>query len=79
MLITAHYDNSEKNKYNPDPTKTVRFGDPTYDEMMVGYFDYLPAARVRQVAKIDRKAYDEYAGDYAVGPQVFKLPERATS
>ena len=73
LLVTAHYDNSEKNKYNPDPTKTVRFGDPTYDEMMVGYFDYVPAARIRKVAKIDLKTYDEYAGDYAIGPQVFTI------
>jgi len=73
MLVTAHYDNSAKNKYNPDPTKTVRFGDPTYDEMMVGYFDYVSTARVRKVAKIDFKTYDAYVGDYAIGPQVFTI------
>ena len=73
MLVTAHYDNSSKNKYNPDPAKTVRFGDPTYDEMMVGYFDYISAARARKIAKIDLKAYDEYAGEYAFGPQVFTV------
>jgi hypothetical protein len=37
----AHFDNSSKNKYNPDPTKAVRFGDPTYDEMMIGFMDYI--------------------------------------
>src|SRR6185295_5909676 len=57
----------------PDPQKQVRFGDPTYDEMMVGYFDYVSAARVRKVAKIDTTAYDAYAGDYAIGPQIFKV------
>ena len=36
----AHFDNSPKNKYNPDPTKPVRFGDPTYDEMMIGFVEY---------------------------------------
>jgi hypothetical protein len=41
MIITAHFDNSPKNKYNPDPTKAVRWGDPTYDEMMIGWMDYL--------------------------------------
>lgn len=35
----AHYDNSEKNLANPDPDKTVGWGDQTYDEMMIGYFD----------------------------------------
>jgi hypothetical protein len=36
----AHFDNSPKNKYNPDPSKPVRFGDPTYDEMMIGFVEY---------------------------------------
>ncbi|HTG15288.1 MAG TPA: thiol-disulfide isomerase [Blastocatellia bacterium] len=36
----AHFDNSAKNKYNPDATKAVRFGDPTYDEMMIGFVEY---------------------------------------
>ena len=41
MIVTAHFDNSKKNKYNPDPTKDVRWGDPTYDEMMIGWMDLL--------------------------------------
>ena len=36
---TAWYDNSAANKSNPDPTKDVRWGDPTYDEMMIGWMD----------------------------------------
>lgn len=73
MLVTAHYDNSSKNKYNPDPSKTVRFGDPTYDEMMVGYFDYISTAKLRTAAKIDPRIYDAYAGEYALGPQLFTV------
>lgn len=38
--VNAHFDNSPKNKDNPDPSKTVRWGDPTYDEMMIGWVDY---------------------------------------
>jgi hypothetical protein len=30
------YDNSPKNKFNPDPTQTVRWGEGTSDEMMQG-------------------------------------------
>ena len=37
----AHFDNSAKNKYNPDPTKEVRWGDQTWEEMMIGWFDYI--------------------------------------
>jgi hypothetical protein len=40
VKVTANYDNSTKNKHNPDPTKAVRAGEPTYDEMMAGFVDY---------------------------------------
>jgi cytochrome c553 len=30
----AYYDNSPNNPYNPDPSKEVRWGDQTFDEMM---------------------------------------------
>ncbi len=39
VQCVAHFDNSEDNIANPDPTKTVRWGDQTFDEMMIGYFD----------------------------------------
>ena len=35
----AHYDNSAENLANPDPNATVKWGDQTDDEMMIGYFD----------------------------------------
>ncbi len=35
----AHYDNSANNRFNPDPTKEVRFGEQTWEEMMFGFFD----------------------------------------
>ncbi len=34
----AHYDNSPENPTNPDPTRWVRFGEQTWDEMMIGWF-----------------------------------------
>jgi hypothetical protein len=37
----AHFDNSARNKYNPDPAKEVRWGDQTWEEMMIGWFDYV--------------------------------------
>lgn len=36
---TAHFDNSAANPLNPDPTKAVRFGPQSWDEMMIGYFE----------------------------------------
>jgi thiol-disulfide isomerase/thioredoxin len=41
--VVAHYDNSPFNPYNPDPTKTVKEGDQTYDEMMYGFLFYTVA------------------------------------
>lgn len=38
---TAHYDNSADNPNNPDPTKTVFWGDQTWEEMMIGFVDYV--------------------------------------
>ena len=40
MKITAVFDNSAGNPANPDPTKTVRWGPQTTDEMMIGYVEY---------------------------------------
>jgi hypothetical protein len=39
----ALYDNSPFNPYNPDPKKTVKNGDQTYEEMMNGFFFYVDA------------------------------------
>ena len=36
----AHFDNSTNNKFNPDPAKEVRWGDQTWEEMMIGWFGY---------------------------------------
>jgi peroxiredoxin len=36
----AHFDNSANNPWNPDPTATVRFGEQTWEEMMIGFLDY---------------------------------------
>ncbi|MBX3279568.1 MAG: cytochrome c [Acidobacteria bacterium] len=36
----AHYDNSAGNKFNPDPTKDVKWGDQTWEEMMIGWTSF---------------------------------------
>jgi peroxiredoxin len=35
----AVYDNSAANLSNPDPAKTIHWGDQSWDEMMLGFFD----------------------------------------
>lgn len=37
---TAVFDNSAENPWNPDPTARVEWGDQTWQEMMIGYFEY---------------------------------------
>ena len=53
LKVTMHYDNSSGNRYNPDPTATVRWGEQTWEEMMLGYYGTLEppgstATRTRQ-------------------------------
>lgn len=44
LEIIAHYDNSANNKFNPDPTKEVRWGDQTWEEMLAAFVDFaIPA------------------------------------
>jgi len=49
LQAVAWYDNSAKNPHNPDPNAVVRWGEQTYDEMMVGFFDVaVPASMDKQ-------------------------------
>ena len=40
VRVTAVFDNSAGNPANPDPTRTVRWGPQTSDEMLIGYLEY---------------------------------------
>ncbi len=45
---TAHFDNSADNLNNPDPQKAVRWGEQTWEEMMIGFVDYTFAAKPKK-------------------------------
>ena len=51
LQAVAWYDNSRDNPHNPDPDAAVRWGEQTYDEMMVGFFD------VAVPANVDKQSY----------------------
>jgi hypothetical protein len=51
LQAVAWYDNSANNPHNPDPNAAVRWGEQTYDEMMVGFFD------VAVAADLDKRGY----------------------
>jgi hypothetical protein len=38
LKVTMHYDNSRANRFNPDPGAEVRWGEQTWEEMMLGYY-----------------------------------------
>ena len=49
LQAVAWFDNSRSNPHNPDPKAEVRWGEQTYDEMMVGFFDMaVPAGMDKQ-------------------------------
>jgi peroxiredoxin len=54
---TAHFDNSAENPNNPDPKARVRWGDQTWQEMMIGFVDYAVIGEKKPVKdeKSDRK------------------------
>lgn len=39
VICTATFDNSESNLANPDASRPVRWGDQSWEEMMIGFFD----------------------------------------
>ena len=51
LQAVAWFDNSRNNPHNPDPDAEVRWGEQTYDEMMVGFFD------VAVEAHLDKRAF----------------------
>jgi hypothetical protein len=56
LKITAVFDNSAGNPANPDPGATVRWGQQTFQEMMIGYVEFYTAADspVRSTRKLSR-------------------------
>lgn len=42
LHCVAHFDNSEDNPANPAPEKAVRWGQQSWDEMMIGFFEFVP-------------------------------------
>jgi len=46
LQAVAWYNNSSHNPHNPDPESAVTWGDQTYNEMMVGFFDVAVPANV---------------------------------
>lgn len=62
LQAVAIFDNSKKNPHNPDPTAEVMWGDQTYQEMMVGFFDVAVAPNVGKPDFFERPANQPTGG-----------------
>lgn len=66
MLCEALFDNSTANWANPNPKETVRWGDQTWEEMMIGYFDVVPVDQ--DLSKRPKRRTDDFVELTEAGP-----------
>ena len=59
----AHFDNSPNNPDNPDPTVAVRWGDQSWEEMMIGFFEIGFDAKADATPFITQKRVPSASGD----------------
>lgn len=53
LSCTAWFDNSPNNRFNPDPTQTITWGDQSWEEMNVGFMEIaIPATRDPDIVKL---------------------------
>jgi peroxiredoxin len=64
VLCTAVYDNSEDNFVNPNPNKTVGWGDQSNEEMMIGFFDVTSADGGQHGAQKSRDVKHDPTGEW---------------
>lgn len=67
LECVAHFDNSADNPANPDPTRTVTWGDQTWDEMMIGYFDMARAEPISKSAQSSTSRTQQFMQQVAAG------------
>jgi hypothetical protein len=72
--VVAHYDNSPANRANPNPDRTVSFGETTDDEMMFGTFEFIPDEGVSPAAADDRMRMQVLLADRAQESFVLSAP-----
>jgi peroxiredoxin/mono/diheme cytochrome c family protein len=64
----AHFDNSANNPANPDPKSPVRWGDQTWEEMMIGFYNMAVADQdLSQPGKTRTSQFRELASQHKVG------------
>jgi peroxiredoxin len=74
LRALAVYDNSAANPANPDPTKTVKWGSQSDDEMMIGYIEYY-FLHPNTSAKLNSKPSAEIGKESTVSENVDRTKE----
>lgn len=70
----AHFDNSVDNLANPDPSKTVTWGEQTWDEMLIGYFNFAVPRTPEAEAAVVR--FHEFSRAQEQVERIFRLMDR---
>jgi hypothetical protein len=65
--LVAHYDNSAANRNNPDPGKSVRFGEASTAEMMFGMFEFTADIGVSPKPSTERSRFDALLSSFPAG------------
>jgi hypothetical protein len=59
LHCVAHFDNSDENPFNPNPETVVRWGDQSWEEMMIGAFAIAPLNQdLRRGIGVPPRAFD---------------------
>jgi len=72
LQCSAHFDNSSDNLNNPDPSITVGWGDQTWEEMMIGFFEAAPVEQDLTDPKSRQPTNRSRVEDFAVIMQATK-------
>jgi hypothetical protein len=56
LAVAGYFDNSANNPRNPDPAAEVRFGEQSWEEMMIGFFDVAVDAVIDKTTFFQRRA-----------------------
>jgi thiol-disulfide isomerase/thioredoxin len=64
LVVEAHYDNSAANPANPDPTSKVYWGDQTFEEMMIGFYEVIEDADRPRPAASPKPAENQAVGNF---------------
>jgi hypothetical protein len=62
LHLTAHWDNSPANRWNPDPSATVRWGDQSWQEMLSAPMAVIVDRTIDPKTVVERGGFAEAAG-----------------